>query len=197
VAAVVREALLRWHGRVEPDDELKGFASGDVVLGFRTAFPTILRPVARRSCCARRRGLAEVCAAIRRRSGRARVWRGRRDDAGGGRPPAARARRTLAVAESAPAVCWLRSSRRCRGVLVFGAASSPTRTRRSAAAGRLERCSPSTERCRTRCGGGRGRASGRPRRRHHGHPGRTGTRRSPWVRHVALARAEARPPRAT
>ena len=71
---VVRAVLLRTFGMGESslDDELKDIAaSGDVTLGFRTAFPdNYLRPVARAPSAALAEAkLAEVCAAIRRRLG--------------------------------------------------------------------------------------------------------------------------------
>jgi nicotinamide-nucleotide amidase len=71
---VVRAALLRTFGVGESslDDELKDIAaSGDVSLGFRTAFPdNYLRPVARAASAAEADAkLTEVCAAIRRRLG--------------------------------------------------------------------------------------------------------------------------------
>ena len=72
--AVVRAKLLRTFGMGESslDDELKDIAaSGDVTLGFRTAFPdNYLRPVARApSAELAEAKLAEVCAAIRQRLG--------------------------------------------------------------------------------------------------------------------------------
>lgn len=72
--AVVRAKLLRTFGMGESslDDELKDIAAtGDVSLGFRTAFPdNYLRPVARApSAELAEAKLAEVCAAIRQRLG--------------------------------------------------------------------------------------------------------------------------------
>jgi nicotinamide-nucleotide amidase len=71
---VVRARLLRTFGMGESslDDELKDIAaSGDVTLGFRTAFPdNYLRPLARaKSAELAEARLEEVCAAIRRRLG--------------------------------------------------------------------------------------------------------------------------------
>jgi nicotinamide-nucleotide amidase len=73
-ARVVRSALLRTFGMGEStlDAELADIAaSGDVSLGFRTAFPdNYLRPVARAdSVAAAEANLARVCAAIRERLG--------------------------------------------------------------------------------------------------------------------------------
>jgi nicotinamide-nucleotide amidase len=73
-ARVVRARLLRTFGMGEStlDDELKDIAaSGDVVLGFRTAFPdNYLRPVARAATAAEAEAsLARVCDAIRDRLG--------------------------------------------------------------------------------------------------------------------------------
>jgi nicotinamide-nucleotide amidase len=72
--SVVRAKLLRTFGMGESslDAELVDIAaSGDVTLGFRTAFPdNYLRPVARAASAAQAEAkLAEVCAAIRKRLG--------------------------------------------------------------------------------------------------------------------------------
>jgi nicotinamide-nucleotide amidase len=71
---VVRATLLRTFGMGESnlDEELSDIAaSGDVVLGFRTAFPdNYLRPLARGdNALEAERKLARVCAAIRERLG--------------------------------------------------------------------------------------------------------------------------------
>ncbi len=71
---VVRAALLRTFGLGESnlDEELRDVArDGDVVLGFRTAFPdNYLRPVARGAAAAEAEArLAKVCDAIRERLG--------------------------------------------------------------------------------------------------------------------------------
>jgi nicotinamide-nucleotide amidase len=71
---IVRAALLRTFGLGEStlDDELRDIAvSGDVSLGFRTAFPdNYLRPVARAETVPEAEAkLARVCAAIRERLG--------------------------------------------------------------------------------------------------------------------------------
>jgi len=73
-APVVRAALLRTFGMGEStlDDELKDIAaSGDVSLGFRTAFPdNYLRPLARAASAEEAEAkLARVCDAIRERLG--------------------------------------------------------------------------------------------------------------------------------
>jgi nicotinamide-nucleotide amidase len=73
-ASVVRAVLLRTFGLGESnlDEELRDVArEGDVVLGFRTAFPdNYLRPVARGATAAEAEArLAKVCDAIRERLG--------------------------------------------------------------------------------------------------------------------------------
>ena len=202
---VVRATLLRTFGMGESslDDELKDIAaSGDVVLGFRTAFPdNYLRPVARAATAALADAkLAEVCAAIRRRLGalvygegeetmQAVVVRLLREQRQHARRGGVLHRRSAGLAAHGGAGRVGGLPGRRRGLRERGEDASCWASPR--------RCSPSTERCRTppraRWRRGRGRASAptspSPSRASRA---RTGARRrSPWARvHVALARAE-------